>query len=236
MNSTKLVIQQNNELREELNEENEAYYVEMLVYMRSRSWFKDERKLEEVLMEVLQDLIKAQEEGISAEAYFGNNPQASANNILSNVDKCWTDGLKLLLLILGISTMFSILDNVVSLGTSLDLSSILFRTTYLYLSVMIVMKIIQNDSYNRKWSRLKLGLYIIGFLSILTAGPVIEATILPRLLIFAFPLSFSFSFYFCVSVLLSWKFIKLSAEEKKLWFMMLLFVWGALLFGIVNYL
>ncbi|MFL2062062.1 hypothetical protein [Marinilactibacillus psychrotolerans] len=46
MTKTQEMIKQNNELREQLNTENKAYYEEILIYMRLRNWLKDEEDLE----------------------------------------------------------------------------------------------------------------------------------------------------------------------------------------------
>ena len=96
MTKTQEMIQQNNELREQLNTENKAYYEEILIYMRLRNWLKDEESIESKLLEILQDIISAQEDGMSAKEYFGQEPKEIADEILSNVPINWLDGLKIL--------------------------------------------------------------------------------------------------------------------------------------------
>lgn len=103
MTKTQEMIQQNNELREQLNTENKTYYEEILIYMRLRDWLKDEEDIESKLLEILQDMISAQKDGISAKEYFGQEPKATADEILSNVPINWLDGLKILGLVFGIS-------------------------------------------------------------------------------------------------------------------------------------
>ncbi|MFC6463546.1 hypothetical protein ACFP65_00815 [Marinilactibacillus sp. GCM10026970] len=234
MSSTKLVIQQNNELREELTEENKVYYEELLVYVRTKSWFKDERKIEEVLLEVLQDLIVAQEEGVMAEDYFGRDPETSANNIVNNIDYNLIGGLKILLQVFGISSIFSLLNMIVSAETSINLTSILFRTGYLYLAVFIFLQLLKNESFHRSSSKLKESLYIISLITIIVSGPLIEATLLPNFLNFSLPLFIPFGLYFFAVSSFTWKFFKMSAEERKIWVLLLILAWGALIFGIIN--
>lgn len=61
MNSQEL-IKLNNKKREKLNEENLKYYEDMLVYLRL-SFLKSEQETEELLNELLDHLLEAQEEG-----------------------------------------------------------------------------------------------------------------------------------------------------------------------------
>ncbi|MCE2141388.1 hypothetical protein GRC93_13285, partial [Streptococcus thermophilus] len=66
MNSDKL-INENNQLRENLNSENKRYYEDLLVYIRSKSTFNREKDVEQLLLDMLHDLIDAQSNGESAE-------------------------------------------------------------------------------------------------------------------------------------------------------------------------
>lgn len=65
MNSDKL-INENNQLRENLNSENKRYYEDLLVYIRSKSTFNREKDVEQLLLDMLHDLIDAQSNGESA--------------------------------------------------------------------------------------------------------------------------------------------------------------------------
>ena len=64
MNSDKL-INENNQLRENLNSENKRYYEDLLVYIRSKSTFNREKDVEQLLLDMLHDLIDAQSNGES---------------------------------------------------------------------------------------------------------------------------------------------------------------------------
>jgi len=83
------LIQDNNEKRKELTKENLDYYEEMLVYIRL-SFDKSEQETEEVLSELLDHLIEAQDEGKSAEYEFGNKPKQYANEIIGELPKALT--------------------------------------------------------------------------------------------------------------------------------------------------
>ena len=52
------LIKENAKLQELLNPINEEYYGNLLIYVRSNSVFKDEKILEEALLEILQDILE----------------------------------------------------------------------------------------------------------------------------------------------------------------------------------
>lgn len=81
---TSELIQINTTLQESLTKENEKYYGNLLVYVRGMALFRDEKKSEELLLEVLQDMLDAQDQGVSAEEYFGENPKKMLMKLLSN--------------------------------------------------------------------------------------------------------------------------------------------------------
>ena len=77
MITIKELIKSNNEKRELLTEENEKYYSNLLVYIRSRLSLSD-RSTEEVLMELLDHTLEGQVEGKTAEKIFGEDPKSFA--------------------------------------------------------------------------------------------------------------------------------------------------------------
>ncbi|WP_054655397.1 hypothetical protein [Lentilactobacillus kisonensis] len=74
MNSATLITR-NNQLREELTSENKKYYEDLMVYIRSKSTFKRESDIEQILFDILTDIIDAQSNGQSARNYFGHDPK-----------------------------------------------------------------------------------------------------------------------------------------------------------------
>ncbi len=82
--NTKDLIQLNNEKREQLTEKNSEYYGDMLVYIRT-NFNKSERYTEEVLLELLEHLLQAQEEGRTAKEVFGEDPKAYCNDIIGEI-------------------------------------------------------------------------------------------------------------------------------------------------------
>lgn len=82
--NVKELIKQNNEKRENLNEENKKYYTDLMLYIRTKLTLS-EKQAEEVLMEMLDHLLEAQEEGKTASQVFGENPQAFADELIEQL-------------------------------------------------------------------------------------------------------------------------------------------------------
>lgn len=79
------LIKENNEKRELLTEENREDYEEMLSYTRLTS--KSEQQTEEILMELLDHLLVAQEEGKTAKDIFGEDLKAYCDELISELPK-----------------------------------------------------------------------------------------------------------------------------------------------------
>ncbi|MBR7795461.1 DUF1129 family protein [Agaribacter marinus] len=84
--NAKELIQLNNKKRKLLTKENEEYYDKMLVYIRT-SLAISEQQSEELLMEILDHIIEAQNEGKRAEDVFGETPAAYCNEIIKQLPK-----------------------------------------------------------------------------------------------------------------------------------------------------
>ncbi|WP_027964298.1 DUF1129 family protein [Halalkalibacillus halophilus] len=97
--STKALIEQNNQKREQLNDYNKKYYEDLLVYIRLQS--TSERDTEEILDELLNHLLDAQAEGKTADDVFGNDPKGFADNLIGELPPMVTKE-RLQLLMLGV--------------------------------------------------------------------------------------------------------------------------------------
>ncbi|MBS4201922.1 DUF1129 family protein [Bacillus sp. FJAT-49732] len=84
--NVKKLIAENNRKRELLTPENEAYYSDMLIYIRLQMALSEQQS-EEVLMEMLDHLLEGQEEGKTAKDIFGDNPKAFADEIIEQLPK-----------------------------------------------------------------------------------------------------------------------------------------------------
>ncbi|MFD1019282.1 DUF1129 family protein [Thalassobacillus hwangdonensis] len=98
--NAKDLIHENNKKRKLLTEENEEYYSNMMLYIRT-DIMKSEQQVEELLMELLDHLLEAQEEGRSAEDVFGDDPKAYCKEMLKQLPKETGKSLGIFLLYLG---------------------------------------------------------------------------------------------------------------------------------------
>ncbi|MFD1172196.1 DUF1129 family protein [Oceanobacillus picturae] len=78
------IIELNNEKRTRLTEHNLKYYEDMLLYIRLNG-NKSEQQTEEVLLEMLEHLLQAQEEGKTAEEVFGDDPKAYCKEVVEEI-------------------------------------------------------------------------------------------------------------------------------------------------------
>lgn len=84
--------EKNNQLREKLTRENRKYYENLLLYLRIKG--KDELVTEAVLLEILQDMLEAQANGRSAQQYFGADPKAAADELVTEINDAKQANLK----------------------------------------------------------------------------------------------------------------------------------------------
>ncbi|KKK39112.1 hypothetical protein WQ57_04855 [Mesobacillus campisalis] len=85
MNAQKL-IKENNRKREMLTAENEAYYGDLLIYIRLQ-FSLSEQQSEEVLMELLEHLLEGQKAGKTAKDIFGDDPRGFADELIEHLPK-----------------------------------------------------------------------------------------------------------------------------------------------------
>lgn len=82
----KLLIEENNKKRKLLTKENQAYYDDLLIYIRLH-FSLSEQQSEEVLMEMLDHLIEGQKEGKTAKDIFGDDPLSYTDEIIELLPK-----------------------------------------------------------------------------------------------------------------------------------------------------
>ncbi|WP_277674393.1 DUF1129 family protein [Piscibacillus halophilus] len=87
--NTQQLISENNRKREFLTKENKEYYEDMLVYIRL-SFDKSDQETEEVLNEMLDHVLLAQEEGRTAKDIFGSNPKQYADEVIGELPRMVT--------------------------------------------------------------------------------------------------------------------------------------------------
>ncbi|MEW4220445.1 DUF1129 family protein [Rossellomorea marisflavi] len=144
MIAAKELIELNNRKREELTEENEKYYSDILLYLRLQLTLS-EQQTEEILMEILEHLLEGQGEGKTATMIFGSDPKAYADELVEQLppeDKRSVAGFIALMALnlfgiflairgagLLITSFFKEVENDVFIGSAAILAVILLLTT-----------------------------------------------------------------------------------------------------------
>lgn len=82
--TTKQLIEENNYKRESLNKEDLKVYEDFLMYLRTDLRVND-HKTEEVLLDVLDHLLEATSNGVTAKEFFGNDVKGHADAILAEL-------------------------------------------------------------------------------------------------------------------------------------------------------
>src|SRR5699024_2047426 len=85
MNADEL-IEQINERQDRLTKENKKYYDDILIYVRL-SFDKSEQETEEILAEILDHILLAQEEGRQAADVFGVNPKMYLQEVIGELPR-----------------------------------------------------------------------------------------------------------------------------------------------------
>ncbi|WP_010273191.1 DUF1129 family protein [Paenibacillus senegalensis] len=81
---TQMLIEQNNELRPQLNPENEKLYSDILIYIRTDLRVAS-LESEQLLLDLLHHLLEAQEEGRTAREVIGDDPKVYADELINEL-------------------------------------------------------------------------------------------------------------------------------------------------------
>lgn len=180
MKPIKKLIQENVQKQKELNEDNRKYYEDFVVYVRA-TLLKDERATEEVLLEMLDHILLAQNDGKAAQQFFGKEPKQLADEVIENLPqaswkKSFTFGIELILTVFAYYTvvrgLFIIianeekqfyLGNVIVVGATLAAS--------LWIVIVVTMKIFKKSTYDSPNKKNYIILFILIFVqSIIVVG------------------------------------------------------------------
>ena len=83
-NNIQKLIQKTNDSVQNLEPENQAYFDDLIVYMASSSLFHDEGAIREQLYQMVLDFSDAEKDGITAQEFFGENPQEMADELVKD--------------------------------------------------------------------------------------------------------------------------------------------------------
>lgn len=229
---TTQMIEENNQLRRRLNAQNRTYYEDLLLYIRFESISRDEAKIESFLLDVLQDIIAAQKDGLSAVDYFGKKPKDVADAVLAEVPRSFWAVVKLALIVVGSYMGSTIFPALTTTGKPTDVGAMLIAGLYALLMVTILFKYLARAVYHvSTWHFHKTLQWVILWLM---AVIVLTPLFLIHLWIKT-PLNVSLDGIWGVGViLLAWVIggiVYLRMTDRKLWTP---FVFVALLFGLMG--
>lgn len=184
-----IIINQNNELREKLTEGNKAFYEDLLVYTRTAGLLYNDQEIESNLMQILQDILLAQNDGESAESYFGKNPQEVADELIQNMGKVSKkEFLKLVGLLFGISSFFSLFSQLTSIGNQLNLLVLVLNGLISLLGVSAATYAVHKSVYLKIARKKYLSFLLIWLASCLIIGAFVLVEIFtPSVFILTIP-------------------------------------------------
>ena len=217
MNSDNL-IKANNLLRKKLTSENQKYYEDLLTYIRGKSTFNREKDVEQLLLEILHDLIDAQNNGQNAEDYFGKNPQTLADEILQTLPKSFFETFKLACYILIGYVLLFATPNIVLPTSNLDFGKLIILGTISFVFSLVVLWLIGQETYQKN-KLIKLSSYVLG--TITFAGIVIGSVFLKTPLAISLPGWYGIG---TILVLLTITTMIYTAERKRLPFLIIVYI------------
>lgn len=217
MNSDNL-IKANNLLRKKLTSENQKYYEDLLTYIRGKSTFNREKDVEQLLLEILHDLIDAQNNGQNAEDYFGKNPQTLADEILQTLPKSFFETFKLACYILIGYVLLFATSNIVLPTSNLDFGKLTILGTISFVFSLVVLWLIGQETYQKN-KLIKLARYVLG--TITFAGIVIGSVFLKTPLAISLPGWYGIG---TILVLLTITTMIYTAERKRLPFLIIVYI------------
>lgn len=137
------LIEDNNRLREELNDENKVYYEKILLYLRIKSIFKDDIEIETILLGLLRDLLEAQNHGENACDYFGKDAKEMCEGLLEQTSRSnVSDVVKFILIVFSAyalsSQMFEIAKPTLTLNIGQLISGLFVAIIAIWLILYLV--------------------------------------------------------------------------------------------------
>lgn len=155
MNSEDQLVEQNNQLRKRLTQENEEYYSNLMVYMRLKSFMQDSVAIETELLDILQDILDAQRDSVTAEQYFGKNPKILADELLTQFPKKVRKAFKFSLYFVGIYLFAALLPSMISINQPIDVGNMVLDGMYIGLVVLGVLMYLAQTIYKLRDNKTK---------------------------------------------------------------------------------
>lgn len=163
------LISSNNDLRKQLNPVNEKYYSSLLIYVRTAGLFYDDYEVESKLLEILQDIIDAQNDGSSAEEYFGQAPTDTANQLTANFTKVsFRDRLKFFGGLFGITAIWTLIIQLNGQEQQLNLVPFILNGIFMLFLIFAAFWLIHQTIYSKIFEHKAIGFMSAWIVSILS--------------------------------------------------------------------
>ncbi|WP_315167811.1 DUF1129 family protein [Metaclostridioides mangenotii] len=218
-NKVEYKIEKNNQLREQLNIENEEYYDDLLVYMRLKGGlFYDNDQIEDILLVILDDIIDAQKDGISAYDYFGKNPKEVADAMMKEITpSSLLSKFKYIMVVFGIYFLMTIFPSLVSPDKNLDIGKIFIGFIITSVFVIFILNSVKQSIYVEDKSKgkffSKAKLFIVSFIGLLLL--ILSKSLLPDILPITIDGLFGIAFIIALIIVASWYCLKKGNELFK---------------------
>ncbi|AUI72303.1 hypothetical protein COSHB9_07530 [Companilactobacillus alimentarius] len=148
MTKTQELIAANNKLRKQLNTDNAKYYDKLLIYIRTSSLIYDDFEVENKLLEILQDIIDAQTNSQNAIDYFGQEPIAIADELITNFTKIsWSKRYKFFGTLFAISVLWTLITQLSGQSKQLNLVPFLLNGLALIVFITGIFWFIHQTTY-----------------------------------------------------------------------------------------
>lgn len=233
----KRLMEENNQLREELNKENRIYYERLLSYMRLGSIFHDSSELEELLLEILQDILEAQASGLSAVDFFGHGAKVAADECLSRIEMKKSEGIKLFGLIFIGSLWFTSVRGLMDPMQGINLISIIAQFLLHLSGVSLFFYWIKKSIYKKTFmSNDSLATFVI---TIVMMGMVFSVAFIEyfspmSLSVYPSPVV-SVGLLFASSILVTVKVLSLTSDERIEWISLVPIPWVYATISMLNH-
>lgn len=225
-----------NELTPKLTPENRDYFTRLSGYMTFSGLLVDEDALTEQLYQMAADLYAAQADQMTAEAFFGKEPQEMADELLGALPRAgWKPVLTIVGAVTGVLWFFDILSDF-STGATWQLSPLSYLVSPV-LGVVCITGIIQliRGSYYPKTASGKLGkgesVALFAIIALYIGGSIVASRLLKGVWQMTIPFPFDVMFIGLLAVALT---IWLVWDREKMFYPMALMAYLFMILGIAN--
>jgi len=151
MNTTKEYLNAMNHLDEQLDPDDKIFFKNLRAYMSTASFFKDEQAINEQIYQMYLDFLNAENEGFTAEEFFGNDPKEMADQLLEQLPK--TSFKKLMsyvgiaaIMLWNIRLIFNFSD---SIEVIINPALYFFDLILVFSLITLLFKLIQSSVYKK---------------------------------------------------------------------------------------